>query len=129
MADKDVDGVVAALGRSVVLADARIVATAIEAPRAMAADALAATWQRAAGRTDVGRGRSIEAESDLVAALDRILVGPPGPLVVAGSLYLVGAVRARLVDDPALRDPAHQLTPPSTPSTPPATDPGDNRRR
>jgi hypothetical protein len=24
---------------------------------------------------------------------------------VAGSLYLVGAVRARLVDDPLLRDP------------------------
>ncbi len=28
-----------------------------------------------------------------------------GPVVVAGSLYLVGAARARLVDDPALRDP------------------------
>ena len=28
-----------------------------------------------------------------------------GPIVVAGSLYLVGTVRARLVDDPALRDP------------------------
>jgi folylpolyglutamate synthase/dihydropteroate synthase len=28
----------------------------------------------------------------------------PGPIVVAGSLYLVGEVRARLVDDPALRD-------------------------
>jgi hypothetical protein len=25
--------------------------------------------------------------------------------VVAGSLYLVGAIRARLVDDPQLRDP------------------------
>ena len=33
---------------------------------------------------------------------------PPvvGPVVVAGSLYLVGAARARLVDDPALDDPA-----------------------
>ncbi len=28
-----------------------------------------------------------------------------GPLVVAGSLYLVGQVRAALVDDPELRDP------------------------
>jgi folylpolyglutamate synthase/dihydropteroate synthase len=28
-----------------------------------------------------------------------------GPVVVAGSLYLVGAARAMLVDDPALRDP------------------------
>jgi hypothetical protein len=33
------------------------------------------------------------------------LAGPRGPVVVAGSLYLVGAVRARLVDDPLLRDP------------------------
>ena len=33
-------------------------------------------------------------------ALDR-----PGPTVVAGSLYLVGTIRAQLVDDPALRDP------------------------
>ena len=30
--------------------------------------------------------------------------GPAGPVVVAGSLYLVGEVRARIVDDPALRD-------------------------
>ncbi len=129
MADKDVDGIVAALGRSVALADARIVATAIDAPRAMPADALAATWQRTAGRRDSGGerdsgrrpGRSVEAEPDLVAALDRILAGPPGPLVVAGSLYLVGAIRARLIDDPALRDPA--------PSNPPPADPGDNRPR
>ena len=27
------------------------------------------------------------------------------PVVVAGSLYLVGEVRGALVDDPALRDP------------------------
>jgi hypothetical protein len=29
----------------------------------------------------------------------------PGPVVVAGSLYLVGAARGHLVDDPDLRDP------------------------
>ena len=29
----------------------------------------------------------------------------PGPVIVAGSLYLVGEVRGVLVDDPALRDP------------------------
>jgi len=28
-----------------------------------------------------------------------------GPIVVTGSLYLVGRVRAVLVDDPVLRDP------------------------
>jgi hypothetical protein len=31
--------------------------------------------------------------------------------VVAGSLYLVGAVRARLVDDPLLRDPVTEAAP------------------
>ena len=29
-----------------------------------------------------------------------------GPIVVAGSLYLVGAARGHLVDDPDLRDPS-----------------------
>ena len=40
-----------------------------------------------------------------VAALERALAAGDGPIVVAGSLYLVGAIRAQLVDDPALRDP------------------------
>jgi dihydrofolate synthase / folylpolyglutamate synthase len=119
MADKDVAGVVAALGQSVALADARIVATALDVPRAMPADALAATWQRTVA------DRSVEAQPDLDGALDRILAGPPGPLVVAGSLYLVGAIRARLIDDSVLRDPA----PPTALANPPKTDPGDNRPR
>jgi folylpolyglutamate synthase/dihydropteroate synthase len=38
-------------------------------------------------------------------ALDLALGIDGGPVVVAGSLYLVGAARARLVDDPQLRDP------------------------
>ena len=104
MADKDVAGVVAALGRSTALADARIVATRIDLPRALGADALAAIWARDGNARDLAR-RSVAAEPDVVAALDRILDGPPGPLVVAGSLYLLGAVRGRLVDDPLLRDP------------------------
>ncbi len=123
MADKDVDGVVAALGRSLELAHARIVATAINAPRAMTADELAAIWQRTARPPSSTSARSVEAEPDLAAALDGIMAGPPGPLVVAGSLYLVGAVRARLIDDPVLRDPA----PPAVTPEPPAADPGDNR--
>lgn len=101
MADKDVAGVVAALAGSAALAGARTIATTIDAPRALPAGDLAATWERAPG----GPGRTVEAAPDLSAALDRILAGPPGPLVVAGSLYLVGAVRGRLVDDPLLRDP------------------------
>jgi hypothetical protein len=39
-------------------------------------------------------------------ALDLALAGARGPVVVGGSLYLVGHVRARLVDDPLLRDPS-----------------------
>jgi dihydrofolate synthase/folylpolyglutamate synthase len=124
MADKDVAGVVDALARSSALADARIVVTAVDLPRALAAPDLARTWQRS---PDPGRGRTVEAEPDVPTALDRALGGPPGPLVVAGSLYLVGAVRAQLVDDPLLRDPAPAPAPP-VPIPSPA-DPGDNRRR
>ena len=127
MADKDVAGVVGALAGSTVLAGARVIATTVGGARALPAADLAAVWTRVAVPRDVADAllparpragsstsarRTVTAEPDLVAALDRILAGPPGPLVVAGSLYLVGAVRARLVDDPLLRDP----------------DPGDNRR-
>jgi hypothetical protein len=47
----------------------------------------------------------VEAVPDAGAALDRSLAAAPGPVVVAGSLYLVGEARGRLVDDPRLRDP------------------------
>jgi hypothetical protein len=62
----------------------------------MPAEELAARWRR--------RGAVVLAEPDPIAALDRAL-GSPGPVVVAGSLYLVGTARGHLVDDPALRDP------------------------
>ena len=100
MADKDVAGVVGALAAASSLRDARIVTTQVDLPRALPAADLADAW-RATG----GRGRTIVVEPDPAAALDRALAGPPGPIVVAGSLYLVGAIRARLVDDPLLRDP------------------------
>lgn len=97
MVDKDVDGVIEALSRAEALADATVVCTSLDLPRAMAAAELAARWR-------AGRGRSVVEAPDPVAALDRALAGR-GPVVVAGSLYLVGAVRGRLVDDPDLRDP------------------------
>jgi dihydrofolate synthase / folylpolyglutamate synthase len=99
MADKDVDGVIAALRSSAALGDARIVATALDLPRALPAADLADRW-----RAD-GSGRRVVAERDPMRALDLALAAGDGPVVVAGSLYLVGAVRARLVDDPLLRDP------------------------
>jgi dihydrofolate synthase/folylpolyglutamate synthase len=101
MADKDVDGVIQALTVADALRGARIVATAVDAPRAEPADDLAERWRRHAGSI-VG---SSEAAVGVDDALERALGSGDGPVVVAGSLYLVGAARARLVDDPELRDP------------------------
>jgi folylpolyglutamate synthase/dihydropteroate synthase len=53
-------------------------------------------------------GSSIEAIDDPSEALDHALSAARaegGPLICCGSLYLVGAVRGRLVDEPELRDP------------------------
>jgi dihydrofolate synthase/folylpolyglutamate synthase len=103
MRDKDVAGVVAALAGSEALRDARIICTRLAYPRAMPAEQLAEAW------ADVDGRRTIIVEPDWEAALDLALAGDErwasGPVVVAGSLYLVGEVRARLVDDPLLRDP------------------------
>ena len=99
MADKDVDGIIDALAQSAALDGATIVTTTLDAARAMPAEALAGRWKARLG----GRGR-VESRDDPIAALS-IARGLAGPTVVAGSLYLVGAVRAHLVDDPELRDP------------------------
>jgi dihydrofolate synthase/folylpolyglutamate synthase len=99
MADKDVDGVVRALAVSGALGAARIICTRPDVPRALAPEKLAAHWRGALP------GAVPIVEPDPGAALDRALAEGDGPIVVAGSLYLVGAVRARLVDDPMLRDP------------------------
>ena len=99
MADKDVDGVVRALGAAAALRGARIICTSLDLPRALSAAALAERWSAydPASRPEV--------EPVPVAALERALAAGGGPIVVAGSLYLVGAIRAQLVDDPTLRDP------------------------
>jgi len=102
MADKDVDGIVRALGASRAMIGATIVCTGLDLARAMPAADLAARWQ--AGMPGV----RVIVELDHVAALDRALsasAARSGPVVVAGSLYLVGAARGILVDDPDLRDP------------------------
>jgi dihydrofolate synthase/folylpolyglutamate synthase len=100
MADKDVDGLDAALGTSRVLAGARVIATAVPGSRALPPEALAARWRAVHPAAD------IRAAHDPAAAVDSAIATADGPVVVAGSLYLVGAARARLVDDPELRDPA-----------------------
>ena len=73
--------------------------TALDLPRALPAADLAAIWRAALPRRDVRTAPNPDEALDLALAMGR------GPVVVAGSLYLVGAARARLVDDPALRDP------------------------
>ena len=99
MADKDVDGVIAALGTTAALAGARVITTAVPGGRAMPAEALAARWRAAFP------GAHVEATGEATAAIERAVSTSDGPVVVAGSLYLVGAARAALVDDPDLRDP------------------------
>jgi dihydrofolate synthase / folylpolyglutamate synthase len=110
MADKDVAGIVAALARAKALAGARVIATQLDVPRALAADDLARQWATAGGDA----GWTVTAEPDPAAALDRAITAADGPVVVAGSLYLVGLARARLVDDPLLRDPERAPQPAAT---------------
>ncbi len=98
MADKDVAGVLAALAASPVARSARVVCTQVDLPRALPAARLARGWAA------VAPGAQPEVVTPVEAALDRALAEATGPVVVAGSLYLVGAVRARLLNDPALRD-------------------------
>jgi dihydrofolate synthase / folylpolyglutamate synthase len=101
MSDKDVDGVIAALVGARSMTGARIIATAVGLSRAMPADDLAARWAAARPAEDPPR-----VAADPHAALEMALADRGGPIVVAGSLYLVGAVRAVLVDDPDLVDPS-----------------------
>ncbi|HET7181073.1 MAG TPA: hypothetical protein VFI15_02465, partial [Candidatus Limnocylindrales bacterium] len=80
-------------GTSAALRDARIVATQVAGERAMPAASLAARWRAARP------GAIISAVEDVAAALDGVVTTAPGPVVVAGSLYLVGEARRRWVDD------------------------------
>jgi dihydrofolate synthase/folylpolyglutamate synthase len=99
MADKDVDGIIGALDGARALDGATIVATQVPGERALPAAELARRWR--AARPEA----TITIVADVGAALDRAVRDARGPIVVAGSLYLVGAARGRWVDDPALRDP------------------------
>jgi len=99
MADKDVYGIIDALAGSSSLLGATVVATTLDAARAMPADELAARWRGRAPHV-----AAVQAVTDPLEAVERARAGG-GPVIVAGSLYLVGLVRGHLVDDPELRDP------------------------
>ncbi|HEY5630251.1 MAG TPA: Mur ligase family protein [Candidatus Limnocylindrales bacterium] len=100
MADKDVEGTIAAAARADALHGATVICTAPALPRALAPDALAAAWSR----SGVPR-LAVRTAPSPDAALDDAMALGDGPVVLAGSLSLVGAARSRLVDDPLLRDP------------------------
>ena len=92
----------AALAGASALSRARIITTQVPGERALDAASLAALWQRTIW------GGHVAAEPVIDEALDRALAvaaDTGGPVVVAGSLYLVGEARRRWLDDPRLRDP------------------------
>jgi dihydrofolate synthase/folylpolyglutamate synthase len=99
IADKDVDGIVDALTGASALLGATVIATTLDAARAMPADELAARWRRRGRRVS-----DVQAVTDPLEAVERSRARG-GLTVVAGSLYLVGQVRAHLIHDPELRDP------------------------
>ena len=102
MADKDVDGVIAALAGAAALRARRSSRTSLDVPRALPAD-------DAPPRAGVASGVPVArvVADDPIRwrrSRSRSATGS-GPVVVAGSLYLVGVARGQLVDDPDLRDP------------------------
>jgi dihydrofolate synthase/folylpolyglutamate synthase len=105
MADKDIEGIVAALAGARAMHGAQVIATRVELTRALDPAELARAWSRFSPEV-----RPI-VEPDIDRALDLALATSPGPVVIAGSLYLVGAARARFVDDPLLRDPLPDTRP------------------
>jgi folylpolyglutamate synthase/dihydropteroate synthase len=101
MADKDVQAMVRALASSASLAGAKVIATTLpDVPRSKPSAELAEIWRRSA--PVVG---AVSTEHDPASALHTAMQSSSSLTVVAGSLYLVGAIRALLVDDPDLRDP------------------------
>jgi dihydrofolate synthase/folylpolyglutamate synthase len=100
MADKDVPGVVAALAASDALAGSVVICTSLPVPRALPAADLAALWRA------TGVPRTVLVDEDPIDSAAAALVAESsGTVLIAGSLYLVGAARGHLVDDPDLRDP------------------------
>jgi len=99
MADKDVDGIIDALAGAAAMLGATVIATTVDAARAISSDDLAARWRARAPRV-----ADVQAARDPIKALEGA-IARGATVVVAGSLYLVGAIRGHLVDDPELRDP------------------------
>jgi len=100
MADKDVAGIIGPLAAADALRGARIITTRCDAPRAVPAADLVTAWRSLA---NARASHELVAWETVDAALEAALAAvraDGGPLLVAGSLYLVGAVRGRLISAP-----------------------------
>lgn len=106
MADKDVSGMVGAMMGPVTSSDALVLTTTVPGtPRALGAADLAACWSdalAAAGQANGSRStRAPVAIPDVDEALARAIAearSGEGPIIVFGSLGLVGHVRGRLMN-------------------------------
>ena len=116
MADKDVDGVVAALRARRRWPGARV--DRDRRGRAARAWRAEASSPRAGGRATRRPAPVLDGRDDPTGARPRRSTRRRGPVVVAGSLYLVGAA-GRLVDDPVLRDPSLPTIPRPDDTSPP----------
>ena len=90
MSDKAIDRIFGELATSPVLRAARLICTTVGEERSSTPEALADAARRA------GLGAAVEIAADPQRALDGA-ARDRGPVIVAGSLYLVGAVRERLM--------------------------------
>lgn len=97
MADKEIGPICAALARAPRLRGAEVIATTVGDPRSIDPASLAASARAA------GLGVAVRTAPDAPAAL-ALAESSPQPIVVAGSLYLVGAVREALLRRGAIAD-------------------------
>ena len=97
MSDKAIDRIFGELATSPVLRAARLICTTVGEERSSTPEALADAARRA------GLGAAVEIAADPQRALDGA-ARDRGPVIVAGSLYLVGAVRERLMRQGRLPD-------------------------
>ena len=89
--EKDLAGVLAPLRSSAALRDAVVIATSVpDTPRSNEPATVAQAWGRNATAID-------DTDEALGAAVETARQAG-GPLVIAGSLYLVGHVRDKLID-------------------------------
>jgi dihydrofolate synthase/folylpolyglutamate synthase len=93
MSDKHIDAMLAALAPMA----SRFVCTAVDSPRAAPAADIAGVAREILGRSDdaAARGVAVEAIVPPMAALEAA-IATGNPVVVAGSLYLAGELRAQL---------------------------------